>query len=88
MKIPLKSIVIICGFTATVFCFFHPVVATAITAVFLVHRWVMRKGKEVPKMLPQPLTPVVINNSWDTDWNKYWERFWEKSLNIELPVGY
>ena len=65
MKIPFKSIAMICGFTATVFCFFHPIVATAITAVFLVHRRVMRKGREVPEMLPIPLKPATTTNDED-----------------------
>lgn len=69
MKIRFKSIAMTCGLTAVVFCFFHPIVASVMTAACLYHRRVMRKGREVPKMLPLPLKPAENTGGKDQFFN-------------------
>lgn len=79
MKISFRSAVMICGFIATVFYFFHPIVATAIIAVYLVHQRFMRKGREVPKMLTAPIPEVT-----DADLRDWGNRIDEEQREEDL----
>ena len=73
MKISFRSAVMICGFIATVFYFFHPIVATAMTAMYLMHRRIMRRAEEVPKMLT-----TIPTFSKDSNGSNYTSEYWDK----------